>query len=125
MKTKSVLKNKSASAALLFICTTGPQVKNLPSDQGQNPLNKAQSAWEAGNLESLLSSLQKNFTSPRSQEWDVFGSGLRQAASKSAAQNDWPKAYQLYLAATLANPADAWAQRGLEQARRNYILATN
>jgi hypothetical protein len=46
---------------------------------------------------------------------------LRRAASQAAAQNDWQQAYQLYRAAALANPNDAWAQHGLVEARQNYL----
>jgi len=115
------------------LCSTEIYLHDQTEDQGQvsdqldeyilqNLLIEAQSAWNTGDLEVLLSSLREKDALPPAPEWLAFGRELRQAASLAAQHEDWKRAYQLYLAAALANPTDAWAQRGLEQARRNYLL---
>ncbi len=101
--------------------------QDLGAGQLQNLLNTAQAAWDADDLDGLFSSLKaKNFEIGRDrQEWHVFGRELRRAASDAAKQKNWQRAYQLYWAAALANPDDAWAQHGLELARQKTFQPTN
>jgi hypothetical protein len=126
---------------IVFTFPKNADDQDLPADQPQNLLVKSQSAWNAGDLDGLLMSLkdknalQQTMVRQQSENWAVtgrdrvqnhqdwlaFGRTLRQAAGQAAEQKDWKRAYQLYLAAALANPDDAWAQRGLEQARRDYM----
>lgn len=101
-------------------------------------LSDAQMAWRAGDIDQLLTLIQQSIEVDRltaglptledrgaigrSAEWHSLAKTLAEAAGESAKQADWQRAYKLYLAASLANPADAWAQHGLELTRRRFVL---
>ena len=89
-------------------------------------LNNAQLARQHSDLEMLVSYTQAAAAlqerAHAEPEWRNFGNALRLDADQAMKQKDWKTAYHLYLAASITNPDDAWAQYGLEEARRNDIL---
>ena len=102
-----------------------PQVLLEGADQLQCRF-EAQLARQHSDLEMLVSYTQAAAAlqerAHAEPEWRNFGNALRLDADQSMKQKDWKTAYHLYLAASITNPDDAWAQYGLEEARRNDIL---
>ncbi len=94
----------------------------------------AQAAWGEGDLDGMLASIQQSIELNRMNglpteadggaEWRSFARRLYKSAGESAKQADWQRAYKLYLAAALVNPENAWAQHGLEIARRKFLLGS-
>jgi hypothetical protein len=54
-------------------------------------------------------------------EWKSFARDLVKTGAQASRLGEPGNAYTLYLAATLADPTNAWAQRGLEATRRTYL----
>jgi hypothetical protein len=89
-------------------------------------LTTAQTQWQAGDLTSLLEVTRKvaalRGRSRTGPGWQNFSRQLMQAARQAQSNRDRTLAYQVALAATLADPNNAHAQRALEAARRLELL---
>jgi hypothetical protein len=88
-------------------------------------LRQAREAWQKGDLDALVSRIQQASSMRKrirvSQEWVEFANELRIAARVADRQDNIHQAYKLYLAASLANPNDAWAQHGLQETRLRFV----
>jgi hypothetical protein len=91
-------------------------------------LATAQSWWQAREIEAMLLAIrQATDFRGRAQaipEWRKFSKVLLAAADQARQEARWSEAYPLYLGAALSDPDNVWAQHGLEQARRKFILGT-
>lgn len=91
-------------------------------------LIEAQTYIKSGDIEKTLVTIQAaNDLRGRQQalpEWIAFGKALKKAGDAANTQQDPQRSYQLYLAATLADPTAPWSTRGLEQTRRDFLLST-
>jgi hypothetical protein len=97
------------------------------SENGQlSDLAAAQTSWQAREIEAMLLAIrQAADVRGRAQaipEWRKFSKELLTAADLARQEARWSEAYPLYLGAVLSDPDNVWAQHGLEQARRKFIL---
>lgn len=78
-----------------------------------------------GDLAGLLETIYQNRTLQARRavlpEWKAFAQDLASAAAQASNRGDSEKAYNLYLAASLADPNNAWAQRRLEETRYETV----